>query len=130
VKYLANVIAAIFATCLFIMATPAHAGCTLDEVQKMVKSGSGKKVIEEQCDSEVDDLPRCPFSRVMSLALAKRSTSTIRDECGACDRPRCELQNGGGCWLGQTAPKGFRPGDACHCFTPMGPIVGELSCNN
>lgn len=129
-KQWARVVYPIASICFIAAAVPAHAGCTLVEVQKMVKNGSGKKVIEEQCEGEVDDLPRCSFSRVMSLALAKRPASTIRDECGACDRPRCEMPSGGGCWLGQTAPKGYRPGDACHCFTPMGPMMGELSCNN
>lgn len=129
-KNIKNLISFIFAAYFFLIASPAHAGCTLDEVQKMVKSGSGKKIIEEQCEGEVDDLPRCSFSRVMSLALAKRSSSIIRDECGACDRPRCETPDGRGCWLGQTAPRGIRSGDACHCFTPMGPLVGGVSCNN
>lgn len=118
-----------FALSAFFGMQAAHAGCTLEEIVKMAKGGSGKTVISEQCDSEADDLPRCRFDRVVTLAISKRSTYSIRDECGLCDRPKCELGSGA-CWLGATAPRGIKPGDACHCFTQRGPIMGEVSCNN
>lgn len=117
--------------CVFIfISSYAHAGCTVDEIVKMAKEGSGRKAINEQCESEVDDAPRCSYKRVVQLALAKKRAYTIEEECGLCDRPQCEVGNGAACSLGISAPPGIKEGDACFCATPMGPITGSVSCNN
>ena len=123
-------LALLIAMFVFLTHRAAIAGCTLAEVIKMAKEGAGKRVIEDQCDSEVDDMPRCNFKRIVTLALNRRSVSTISDECGLCDRPKCELVNGGSCWLGASAPRGIKEGDTCYCNSQIGPIYGETSCNN
>jgi hypothetical protein len=113
------------------IAGPSFAGCTVPEMLKMAKGGSGKSVITEKCDGEVDDAPRCSFSRVLQLALAKKAEYAIREECDACDHPRCEADTVNfSCSLGSKAPKGIKEGDECHCFLQMGPIMGTVSCNN
>jgi len=110
---------------------PGFAGCTVPEMLKMAKGGSGKSVIESKCDSEVDDAPRCTFSRVLQLAMAKKAEYAIREECDACDRPRCEADTVKySCALGAKAPKGVKDGDVCHCYTQYGPLMGTVSCNN
>ncbi|MFO1368260.1 MAG: hypothetical protein U1F46_04625 [Marinagarivorans sp.] len=107
-----------------------YASCTVEEVTKIVKDGGGRKAIEESCENEIDDAPRCSYKRVVQLAMAKKRASAIEDECGLCDRPQCELANGAVCSLGYSAPQGVKPGDSCYCATPLGPINGELTCNN
>lgn len=109
----------------------SNAGCTVPEMLKMAKGGSGKSVIEEKCDRQADDAPRCTFSRVLQLAMAKKAEYQIREECDACERPRCEAdQVRFACSLGSKAPRGVKEGDVCHCFTPQGPLMGTVSCNN
>ena len=119
----------IFACILLFSYGPANAGCTISEIRSMVKEGAGKKVIGENCDNEVDDAPRCKFSRVVQMAFSKKAEYEIRDECDACDRPRCEV-GGNSCAIVQKVPAGARPGDNCWCPAPWGPVQGELSCNN
>lgn len=117
-------LAAIFISC------ELHAGCTVNEVTEIVEDGGGRRAIEEQCEGEIDDAPRCGYNRVVQLALAKKDSYDIEDECGLCDRPQCELDNGAVCSLGFSAPAGIKSGDQCYCATPMGPIYGSVSCNN
>lgn len=109
----------------------AEAGCRVSEIVKMASGGSGKKVIEEKCDFEVDDAPRCSFSRVTQLALNRKRLSEIRDECDECENPRCEADDVDfTCALGKRAPKGIKEGSVCTCFAPVGPLSGTVSCNN
>lgn len=128
-----NIFTAIFLATLvsFAFSDEAFAGCTVPEILKMTKGGSGKRVVEEKCDSEVDDAPRCTFSRVLQLALAKKAEYQIREECDACDNPRCEADAVNfSCSLGARTPRGIKEGSVCHCFTPAGPLMGTVSCNN
>ena len=106
----------------------AFAGCTVEEIVKMAEKGSGKKIIDEKCDSEVDDAPRCEFTRVVALAVQKKRKSAIMRECGPCERPVCVVGPGFSCSLGRDAPPGVQSLDACHCFTPRGPAMGEVLC--
>lgn len=114
---------------MFFISQPVFAGCTLDEIKKMARGGSGRDAIKSACNYQVDDAPRCDFSRVLALVMAKKAVYEIEDECGLCDRPRCETTMGS-CGLGARAPKGIKEGDDCHCFSPGGPIMGMVSCNN
>lgn len=116
---------------LFGAHSSAFASCTVDEVLKMAKDGAGKKVIEEKCDLEIDDAPRCTFTRVLSLAIAKKAKYQIREECDACEQPRCEADDVNfSCSLGSRTPRGVKEGGVCHCITPRGPLMGTVSCNN
>jgi hypothetical protein len=125
----ANVVAFVVFAISILVPSQSFAGCTVSEIVRMAKGGAGKSVLESKCDYRVDDAPRCSFSRVAQLALAKKYESDISDECGACDRPRCEVGRRS-CSLGSRAPRGIKEGDDCYCNTPMGPVQGEVSCNN
>lgn len=117
-----------------IAGVPAHdakAGCRVAEIVKMARDGAGKKVIEDNCDLEVDDAPRCTFTRVTQLALSRKREYEIRKECDECENPRCEADDVNfSCSLGTKTPRGVKEGSACHCFTPRGPLMGTVSCNN
>lgn len=118
-------------SCLLAFPRESLAGCTVSEVVKMAKGGSGKNVIENKCDSEVDDAPRCTFSRVVQLSLAKKVEYQIREECDACEQPRCEADAVNfSCSLGSRTPRGVKDGSVCHCFTSRGPLMGTVTCNN
>lgn len=115
----------------FLLVSPAicFADCTVAEVVKMVKNGSGRNAIEKACDSEVGDAPRCRWSKMLQFAQSTKSESGVNDHCGACDSPRCDV---GMRWCGLTKPQVGTSveGDDCYCNTPMGPAQGTLSCNN
>ncbi len=104
----------------------ASADCTVEEMQRMARGGTGKDAIKDQCDYEVSDAPRCSFTRVVTLVMAKKLRYEIDDECGLCDNATCETERGS-CSLGR-APPGQGNGSACTCFTPYGPITGEVAC--
>ncbi|WP_146021776.1 MULTISPECIES: hypothetical protein [Pseudomonas] len=106
----------------------SYASCNVKEMITMKKEGSGRSIIKENCDEEVDDAPRCNFSRVLSLVFQNKSSYTIDSECGACERPQCDTQ-AGSCPM-RVLPNGMREGDDCFCALPMGSIAGTLSCNN
>ena len=108
------------------LAMPTYADCTVREMVKMAKGGSGRKVIEEKCDSAVTDAPRCTFTRALQLAVTKKSEYDVNEECGACDRPQCMVGRQT-CRLSKL-PRGAKEGDDCWCPTPMGPVQGELVC--
>ena len=114
--------------CSFALPSMAFAECTVEEIVKMAEKGSGKNIIESKCDAEVADAPRCEFDRVVALAVQKKRKSAIMRECGACERPVCVVGAGFTCSLGRDAPSGVESLDPCHCFTPRGPVMGEVLC--
>lgn len=123
-----KVFSLILLTCSFYFPSMAFAECTVEEIIMMAEKGSGKKIIESKCDAEVADAPRCEFDRVVALAVQKKRKSAIMRECGPCERPVCVVGAGFTCSLGRDAPSGVESLDPCHCFTPRGPVMGEVLC--
>jgi hypothetical protein len=120
----------IFGIALSTFLNPAIADCTVADVVEMAERGSGKSVIEDRCEREIADAPRCTFRRAVQLALSRKAEYEILEECGLCERPQCYFGRGGKCPIPGKLPNGAREGDQCWCPTPMGPINGELMCNN
>jgi hypothetical protein len=118
-----------FSVVLLAVVGQSHADCTVKEIVGMVRGGAGNSIIEDKCDNEVADAPRCTFTQALQLSRAKRSVVAVNDVCGFCERPRCDVGMNA-CPLQTSQLQGAREGDGCHCFTPMGPVFGTLSCNN
>lgn len=121
--------ATLFLVALTLFSAQIFASCTVEEITKMVGDGAGGDVIKDQCGYEVDNAPRCSFSKVLRLAKGKKDSYEIDEVCGLCDSPQCEIGYGAACSLGSSAPAGIKAGSACHCFTPMGPTMGQVTCN-
>ncbi|MFB0596856.1 hypothetical protein [Aeromonas hydrophila] len=115
--------------CLALLSDLSFADCSIYEITQMVENGSGRDVIKSTCNRSISDSPRCSFTKVLELAIAKIDDSEIEERCRLCDNPRCELGDGY-CVLGQSAPSGIKEGDDCTCLTNTGPYIGEVSCNN
>lgn len=114
------------AAVLMSLAGTSFADCTVAEMVKMARGGSGRNVIESRCDSAVTDAPRCTFNRALQIAVTKKSEYDVNDECGPCDRPQCMVgQNT--CRIARLT-RGAKEGDDCWCPSPYGPVSGQLIC--
>lgn len=122
-----NFIAIVVVVFAFLFADSVASACTIKEIVAMVKSGSGNKIVDEKCDSEVDDAPTCSFDEVLKLARAKKSRFDIEERCGLCDMPTCDT-GGYTCSITMNAAKG-KSGAACWCPTNFGPRQGRAICN-
>lgn len=120
-----------FLLVVLLFPTASFADCTVEEMVKLKSGGSGRDVITKACKRQVSDAPRCSFTRVLDLAMQKKDEDEIAQECGPCERPRCAVNRlRYWCAVGPELPNGVKEGDTCTCYTNMGPVQGELTCNN